>query len=232
MTKHPLVDIQDVSKVYRMPSGDVWALKKNSLTIFEGESVAIIGPSGSGKSTLLHLLGCLDSPSSGGYFLNGLDVAALDDVELSNLRATKIGFVFQSFNLIPTLTLYDNVKLPLHYQEQPLTDAEMKDRILHALESVKLSHRLFHFPPQLSGGEMQRAAIARALVINPLLILADEPTGNLDSDNASAILQLFQDLHSQGRTLVIVTHDPSVASRCQRMIAMNNGEMSHAPLLG
>ncbi len=206
-----------------MPSGIVQALKQVSLSIDEGESVAIVGPSGSGKSTLLHLLGCLDTPSEGIYLLNGADVSLLDDLQLSHLRATQIGFVFQSFNLIPTLNLYHNVRLPFLYGEMRCTESEINHRVLSAIEMVRLSHRSYHLPSQLSGGEMQRAAIARALAIDPLLILADEPTGNLDRETGQATLKLFQELHAAGRTIVIVTHDPSVASKCQRTIVMNDG---------
>lgn len=211
-----------------MPSGTVQALKMVSLSIDEGESVAIVGPSGSGKSTLLHLLGCLDTPSGGTYRLNGTDVSLMDDLQLSHLRATQIGFVFQSFNLIPTLTLYHNVRLPFLYGEMRCAESDVDHRVLKAIEMVRLSHRRHHLPSQLSGGEMQRAAIARALAIDPLLILADEPTGNLDSETGQVILELFQELHASGRTIVIVTHDPAVAAKCQRTIVMNDGGIVNA----
>lgn len=230
MPKQPLVVIQNMCKAYAMPSGIVQALKQINLSIAEGESVAIMGPSGSGKSTLLHLLGCLDRPSSGKYLLNGADVSLMDDLELSHMRAMQIGFVFQSFNLIPTLNLYHNVRLPFLYRDKRFTESEIEKQVLRSLEMVKLSHRRYHLPSQLSGGEMQRAAIARALAIDPLIILADEPTGNLDSETGQAILQLFQELHAQGRTFVIVTHDPCVASSCQRTILMNDGEVSNVSL--
>lgn len=230
MPKHPLVVIRNMCKAYAMPSGIVQALRQINLSIKEGESVAIMGPSGSGKSTLLHLLGCLDRPSSGQYLLNGVDVSLMDDFQLSQMRAMQIGFVFQSFNLIPTLNLYDNVRLPFLYRDTRFTESEIEKQVLRSIEMVKLSHRREHLPSQLSGGEMQRAAIARALAIDPLLILADEPTGNLDSETGQAILQLFQELHAQGRTFVIVTHDPSVASSCQRTILMNDGEVSDVSL--
>jgi putative ABC transport system ATP-binding protein len=186
-----IVDIRNLTKSYQMGHGLVQALRGVDLTVKHGESLAIMGPSGSGKSTLLHLLGCLDSPSEGSYFLNGQDVSHLSDSELALIRACKIGFVFQSFNLIPQLNVFENVEIPFLYQTK-VNEEAIKNKILHSIERVGLSHRLYHLPSELSGGEMQRAAIARALAIDPLMILADEPTGNLDSQTGKTILKLFE----------------------------------------
>lgn len=219
----PVVDIREMHKSYPMAHGMVHALQNVSLQIAPGDAVAIMGSSGSGKSTLLHLLGCLDRPSKGQYLLNGQDVAHLNDRELSLMRARHIGFVFQAFNLIQTLTVLENVEAPFLYQPAPPVDSTQ--RALDALNQVGLSHRLHHFPNQLSGGEMQRVTIARALAIDPWLILADEPTGNLDTANGKAILNLFDQLHAKGTTLIVVTHDPTVAARFPRLIKMKDGCM-------
>lgn len=225
MLSPPLVKTHRLTKSYHLEIGAVHALCDVDLEINTGESVAIMGPSGSGKSTLLHLLGCLDRPSKGEYLLNGQDLSHLDDRQLSILRATKIGFVFQSFNLIAQLNVFENIEIPFLYQPAALSKMEIKERILSSIEKVKLEHRLLHLPSQLSGGELQRVAIARALAIEPLLVLADEPTGNLDSETGSSILNLFQTLNSKGTTLVIVTHDRHVASHCQRIVYMRDGVM-------
>lgn len=225
MNSHPLVSVENLSKSYQLEHGIVHALRQIDLKIYSGQSVAIMGPSGSGKSTLLHLLGCLDSPTTGRYLLKNQDVSCLSDSELSLLRASQIGFVFQSFNLIPQLNVFENVEVPFLYQSIPLSEKEIRQRILQAIERVKLQHRLYHLPSQLSGGEIQRVAIARALAIHPLLILADEPTGNLDTETGLTILQLFQELNDQGTTLVIVTHDEQVGAHCQCMIHMRDGQL-------
>jgi putative ABC transport system ATP-binding protein len=217
----PIIDIQAMSKSYGMEHGVVHALKATSLQVHLGESVAIMGPSGSGKSTLLHLLGCLDAPTQGAYFLDGQDVSHLGDHALALIRATKLGFVFQSFNLIPQLTVFENVEVPFLYQKADLSLS--KEQVVRSIERVGLGHRLYHRPSQLSGGEMQRVAIARALAIDPLLILADEPTGNLDSETGQHILGLFQKLNDQGVTLIMVTHDEQVGKCCQRIIRMRDG---------
>lgn len=225
-----LVEVKNLGKAYKMEHGLVQALDQVDLQIFSGEMVAIMGPSGSGKSTLLHLLGCLDKPTTGHYFLSSMDIAKLDDNQLAFIRATKIGFVFQSFNLIQQLSVYDNVEVPFLYRPERV---DAKELILQSVARVGLSHRLYHLPYQLSGGETQRVAIARALAINPLLILADEPTGNLDSETGSRILQLFQELNAQGATIIMVTHDEQVGSHCQRIIRMRDGKIicdsSHTP---
>lgn len=218
----PLVSVKKLGKSYTMEHGQVHALSQIDLNIFKGEMVAIMGPSGSGKSTLLHLLGCLDRPSNGHYLLDNEDISNLDDRQLAFIRATKIGFVFQSFNLIQQLNVYDNVEVPFLYRSQHL---DAKELILQSIKRVGLSHRLYHLPNQLSGGETQRVAIARALAINPLLILADEPTGNLDTETGKTILKLFQNLNEQGATIIIVTHDENVGAHCQRIIRMRDGKM-------
>lgn len=223
MKQHPVVKIESLGKSYQLEHGIVHALKSIDLEILQGESVAVMGPSGSGKSTLLQLIGCLDRPSAGKYFLNHQDVSLLDDRELSLVRAAHIGFVFQSYNLIPQLNIYENLEVPFLYQSLPLPAEERRERILAAIEKVKLRHRLNHLPSQLSGGEAQRAAIARALAIRPLLFLADEPTGNLDRETGRTILRLFEDLHQQGSTLIIVTHDAEVGASCRRTVRMQDG---------
>jgi len=225
MERHPIVCIESLSKSYRLEYGVVHALRQVDLKVYPGEFVAIMGPSGSGKSTLLHLLGCLDRPTKGRYLLNNQDISHLNDMELSLLRASQIGFVFQSFNLIPQFNVFENVEVPFLYQSIPLSEKEIRERILYAIERVKLQDRLYHLPAQLSGGEAQRVAIARALAIHPLLILADEPTGNLDTETGCVILQLFQELHDEGTTLIIVTHDEQVGAYCQRIVQMRDGHI-------
>jgi putative ABC transport system ATP-binding protein len=216
-----IVEVKSLKKAYQMGHGIVEALKNVDLDIERGDSLAIMGPSGSGKSTLLHLLGCLDIPSEGSYLLNGQNVSHLSDKELALIRASKIGFVFQSFNLIPQLTVVENVEVPFLYQAVPKEN--LKERILQSLDRVGLSHRLYHLPSELSGGETQRVAIARALAIDPLIILADEPTGNLDTTTGKTILNLFKQLNEQGVTLIMVTHDENVGSYCQRLVRMRDG---------
>jgi putative ABC transport system ATP-binding protein len=219
----PLVLIENLSKSYALTYGTVHALKKVDLKISPGQSLAIMGPSGSGKSTLLHILGCLDRPTEGRYLLNGHDLSSCSDAELSLLRASKIGFVFQSYNLISQLNLFENIEVPFHYQQNSLSEKETRERILYAIERVNLLHRMYHLPSQLSGGEAQRTAIARALAIQPFMILADEPTGNLDRETGESILKLLQELNAQGSTLIIVTHDEEVATYCQRFVRMQDG---------
>jgi putative ABC transport system ATP-binding protein len=218
-----VIETKGVGKSYQMADCCVTALKGVNLQVPQGDFLAVMGPSGSGKSTLLHLLGCLDTPSEGEYLLDGQDVSGLDDGELSLVRASKIGFVFQSFNLIPQLTVFENIEVPFLYQE--VEQVGLRLTILRALERVGLSHRIHHLPSQLSGGETQRVAIARALAVNPLIILADEPTGNLDSVTGNAILELFEDLNQHGVTMILITHDEQVASRCRRTVRMRDGEI-------
>jgi putative ABC transport system ATP-binding protein len=217
----PVIDITDVQKVYRTGSLEVAALRGVSLRIEEGEYVAIMGPSGSGKSTLMHILGCLDVATSGRYELAGEDVSEFDEEELAEVRNRRIGFVFQQFNLLPSLTAQRNVELPLAYAGVPREARAQLSR--EALERVGLGDRRGHRPGELSGGQQQRVAFARALVTNPALVLADEPTGNLDSTATHDLLGLLDDLHAVGRTLVVITHEDEVASRAMRVIHLRDG---------
>jgi putative ABC transport system ATP-binding protein len=219
----PAVALESVAKVYPRGAGAVAALADVTLQVRAGESVAVTGPSGSGKSTLLSILGCLDRPTSGHYALDGVAVAGLGDADLSRLRNRRIGFVFQSFHLIPQLTVTENVETPLLYGPVPV--AEWRPRALACLEKVGLSHRADHRPAELSGGEAQRAAIARALVCEPALLLADEPTGNLDSATGEEIASLLGALHREGRTLVVVTHNEALARRAQRIVRLRDGRV-------
>jgi putative ABC transport system ATP-binding protein len=220
-----LIDIQQVHRVYRMGDNEVAALQGVDLQIDHGEFATIMGPSGSGKSTLMHLLGCLDRPSRGRYILDGNAVEGMPDIELSRLRNRKVGFVFQSFNLIPQLTVVENVELPLMYSSVPRE--QRRDRARELLAAVGLSRREEHRPTELSGGECQRVAVARALVNRPPLILADEPTGNLDSRTGLEIMRLFENLHRNGTTLVLVTHDPEVAKWSERIVSMRDGKIEN-----
>jgi putative ABC transport system ATP-binding protein len=215
-----VVEAKGINKIYSLRHGKVAALRHIDLQVNKGDMLAIMGASGSGKSTLMHILGCLEKPTEGQYWLNGQDTSQLNDRDLSLLRATFIGFVFQSFNLIPHLNVIENVQLPFLYRQQKNS---ARETVMQAIERVGLSHRHHHLPTELSGGEIQRVAIARALAINPLLILADEPTGNLDFETSSSILTLFQDLHRQGTTILLVTHDEFVAKHCTRLIRMRDG---------
>jgi putative ABC transport system ATP-binding protein len=217
----PVLALHDVGKVYGTAAHPVPVLRGIELAVQRGEFVAIVGASGSGKSTLLNILGCLDRPTIGRYRLVDQDVAELSDRELSALRKTRIGFVFQSFHLVPHLTVAENVELPLFYARVPARVRRQRSTAM--LQRVGLGHRLTHVPSQLSGGECQRTAIARALINEPSLLLADEPTGNLDSKTSGEIMQLFDDLHSGGATIVMITHDPSVAARAARRILLRDG---------
>ncbi len=218
-----LVAFDNLSKIYQMGDETVRALDEVQLRIDKGEFVAILGPSGSGKSTLMHILGFMDSPTSGKLHFEGKEVAGIGRTTRSWYRANRIGFVFQAFNLLPRLSVTDNVVLPLVYSRSGIGDR--KGKALAALEKVGMSHRARHLPSQLSGGERQRAAIARALVNHPSLILADEPTGNLDSQNVGRIMELFRRLSDEGQTLVVVTHDEQVATYARRIIRMLDGRI-------
>lgn len=215
--------VENLSKVYHLGGEDVHALRDVTLDFPEGDYVAVMGPSGSGKSTFLNLIGCLDRPSTGKYILGGDDVAQMDDDELSEIRASRIGFVFQSYNLIPQLTVLENIEVPLYYQGRVST--EDRERCRELAELVGLGKRLGHRPTQLSGGQQQRAGIARSLVNNPRFILADEPTGNLDSVTTSEILALFDKLNAAGKTIILVTHEDEVAQRAKRIIRLRDGSV-------
>ena len=218
-------DLRAITKTYYKPDGSVLveALRGVNLTINNGQYIAIMGASGSGKSTLMNILGCLDRPTSGEYLLDGHNVATMEDDELSRIRGRKIGFVFQAFNLISELNIVENVEVPLFYQSIP--KPQRRERAIEKLNIVGLGDRLSHRPRELSGGQQQRVAIARALVTNPAIIMADEPTGNLDSKTGQAILELLTELHQIGMTIIVVTHDERVADRCQRIIRLRDGEV-------
>jgi putative ABC transport system ATP-binding protein len=219
-----LIEITDMTKIYGTGSVAVHALRGVNVVVGRGEFLAIMGPSGSGKSTLMNILGCLDRPTGGAYVLDGEDVSKLSKDKLAGVRNRKIGFVFQSYNLLPRLSAAKNVLLPLLYNSRdPLTDRECHERAVTALESVGLGERVHHRPNELSGGQQQRVAIARALVNNPSIILADEPTGNLDTHSSEEILELLHQLHDQGATIVMVTHEPGIADHAERVIFLRDG---------
>ena len=218
-----LVEVMDVSKVYNPGENEVRALDHVSVSIEEGEFVAIIGQSGSGKSTLMNMLGCLDVPSSGTYRLHGQNVSELDDDELSDIRNREIGFIFQGFNLIPNLTALENVELPLIYRG--VGKAKRTELSRTALEKVGLGHRMEHKPAEMSGGQQQRVAIARAIAQAPPVILADEPTGNLDSRSTQEIMGILKELHSEGRTVILITHDNEIAAQAKRVIKIKDGRI-------
>ncbi len=219
-----LIDLKDIKKVFLTDEVETHALAGVHFHIERGEYVSISGPSGCGKSTLLSILGLLDTPTEGTYVLNKLQVASLDGSQRARIRNKEIGFIFQAFNLIGDLTVFENVELPLTYRDG-MTKAERRDRVVEALEKVGMSHRLKHYPAQLSGGQQQRVAVARALVGKPSILLADEPTGNLDSKNGEAVMKLLADLHAQGATICMVTHDPRYAEYADRQVHMFDGRV-------
>ncbi|MCD8142251.1 MAG: ABC transporter ATP-binding protein [Clostridiales bacterium] len=223
-----MIDLKEVSRVYRVGGEKVYALDKASLHIDDGEFVSIIGPSGSGKSTLMNIIGCLDIADSGEYLLDGTPIEDYTENELAQVRNRKIGFVFQSFNLISKLTSEENVELPLIYQGVKAT--ERRVRVADALERVGLTQRAKHLPTELSGGQQQRVAVARAIVTRPSLILADEPTGNLDSKTSVEIMQLFHELHRQGNTIVLITHNDDIARQASRVVHILDGHLSEVQL--
>jgi len=223
MPSEEIVCLEGVTKVYRMGKVEVQALRGVNLSVKRGEFIAILGPSGSGKSTLLNMIGCLDKPTSGKVFINGKDTSRLNENELAALRREKIGFVFQQFNLIHTLNALENVALPMLFAG--IRRAERMKRARELLEKVGLSHRINHKPMELSGGEQQRVAIARALANNPEIIVADEPTGNVDTDAGNAIMEIFEQLNEERRTIILVTHDFDIAAHAHRKLRMKDGTL-------
>ena len=225
MNEH-LIEVQELTKVYGMGAATVHALDGINLTIEEGEFVAIMGPSGSGKSTLMNILGCLDRPTNGQYWLGGEDVSKLNRAQLADIRNRRIGFVFQSYNLLPRATALKNVMLPLLYRRNGRRSGSERERLaMEALEVVGLGDRTGHRPNEMSGGEQQRVAIARALVNDPLLILADEPTGNLDTNSSQEIVDILHGLHERGRTIAMITHEPELAKQAQRIVFLRDGRV-------
>jgi len=218
-----MIELNNITKTYKTGNQEYVALKKISFNISKGEFVAIMGASGSGKSTTMHILGCLDTPTSGKYILNGKDVGKLTDQELSSIRNTEIGFVFQSFNLLPRYSVFENVMLPFIYSKVP--QKERKIRALEAIKNVGLTERMNNKSNQLSGGQIQRTAIARSLVMNPSIILADEPTGNLDSKTSHEIMEVFKTLNKQGNTIILITHEDDIATFANRIIRLKDGEI-------
>lgn len=217
----PLITIKDLGRKYVIGAETIHALKSVSLNIYKGEFVALMGPSGSGKSTLMNLLGCLDTPTKGEYILNGIHVSQMTDSELAEVRNEEIGFVFQTFNLLPRSTAQDNVALPLIYAGVKKKGRDERSKI--ALENVGLGNRIHHKPNELSGGQRQRVAVARALINNPSIILADEPTGNLDTKTSIEIMGLIEEIHSKGNTIIIVTHEEDIAQHAHRIVRMRDG---------
>lgn len=220
----PILSMENLCKNYQLGTVELRVLREINIAIYAGEYVAIMGPSGSGKSTLLNMIGCLDRPSSGSYRLGGLDVAQLEDDDLSAIRGARIGFVFQSFNLIAQLNVVENIEIPMFYQSYG--EVESAERARELATMVGLGDRMKHRPSELSGGQQQRVAIARSLANDPLIILADEPTGNLDSSSGSDILEILDRLHAEGKTLIVVTHDEHIATRAQRVIRLFDGRVA------
>ena len=218
-----MIQLRNVSKIYRIGEEKLYALNRANLEVRQGEFVSIVGPSGSGKSTMMNIIGCLDTADEGEYLLDDIPVGEYSEKELSGIRNRKIGFIFQSFNLLPRLTAAENVELPLIYQN--VRTQERRERVQEALEWVRLTHLMNHRPQELSGGQQQRVAIARALVTHPSLFLADEPTGNLDSKTGEDIMDLFHTLHDAGNTIVLITHDQQLAGEAGRKIAIHDGQV-------
>lgn len=223
MGQHPVIKVENLWKIYNLGEVKVEALRGVSFEVTAGEFIAVMGPSGSGKTTLMNILGCLDRPTQGHYFLDGQEVSKLSQNELAHVRNKKIGFVFQNFNLLPRLTALQNVELPLIYAGLP--PQKRKERAEEVLRSVNLAERAHHYPNQLSGGQQQRVAIARALVNDPPLILADEPTGNLDTHSSEEIMQILQKLNQQGKTIILITHERDIAEHCRRVLHFRDGQI-------
>lgn len=218
-----LITAAGICKEFHVGSSTLKILENVDLSLHRGEFIAIMGPSGSGKTTLLYILGCLERPSSGSYLLNGVNIIDASDDELSHIRANNIGFIFQTFNLLPGLNVYENIEAPFLYRS--FDDSRIKGRIMDSIAQVGLLERIRHKPSELSGGEMQRVAIARAICADPLLVLADEPTGNLDSHNGMEILKIFKQLHANGSTIILITHDREVASVADRIVYLRDGKL-------
>ncbi len=230
MAREVIAQVEDVTKTYQMGVVEVEALRGVSIKFYKGDYITIMGPSGCGKSTLMNLLGCLDQPTTGTYLLGGHDVSKMDDNELSSIRGARLGFIFQSYNLIQQLNVVENIELPLYYQgwhedESRAVSVELATR-------VGLGDRMYHKPFELSGGQQQRVAIARSLANDPLIILADEPTGNLDSTSGSEIMQIFDDLHEQGKTIILVTHSEELAEHCKRRVLLRDGRVERDDIRG
>ena len=225
MTNQKLIELQDVYKIYTQGDEEIRALNGVSITINRGEFVAIVGCSGSGKSTLMNMLGCLDLPTQGKYILDGIDVLELKDKELSKIRNKQIGFIFQGFNLVSGLSAFENVELPLIYRKLPKN--KRKEIAMSALEKVSLSNRVSHRPSQMSGGQQQRVAIARAIAAEPPIILADEPTGNLDKLSGGEVMRILLSLNDSGKTIILITHDENIASQAQRIIRITDGAVDN-----
>lgn len=223
MPREVIAHLEDVTKTYQMGAVMVEALRGVSIDFYQGDYMAIMGPSGCGKSTLMNLLGCLDQPTTGKYLLGGHDVSLMDDNELSAIRGSRLGFVFQSYNLIQQLNVVENIELPLYYQGLPAE--ESREVSVELATRLGLGDRMYHKPFELSGGQQQRVAIARALANDPLIILADEPTGNLDSTSGLEVMDIFSDLHDQGTTLILVTHSEELAERCERRVLLRDGRV-------
>jgi len=223
MSQKELIKTVDLIKTYRTDEIETLAVNKVNFSVFKGEFVAIMGPSGCGKSTLLNIIGMIDSPNNGQYFFNDIEVSAFNEKKRANLRKHNIGFIFQSFNLIDELTVYENVELPLIYQK--ISASLRKERTLKALDQMKMTHRRNHFPQQLSGGQQQRVAVARAIVADPKLILADEPTGNLDSEHGEEVMDILTELNDKGTTIAMVTHSPAFADYAQRVVHLFDGNI-------
>ncbi len=221
MTSQALLELKGIAKKYTIGTENVNALRSIDLSIFKGEYVALMGPSGSGKSTLMNIIGCLDTPSAGTYYLNGNEVSTMSDNDLAEIRNKEIGFIFQTFNLVPRSNALDNVALPLVYAG--ISKADRNERATKALTDVGLQDRMTHKPNELSGGQRQRVAVARALVNNPSIILADEPTGNLDSKTSEEIMNLFEDIHKNGNTIIVVTHEEDIARHAHRIVRIKDG---------